>query len=88
MGMNVIPHQEDSSTGKLVRQKSTGGTVHLAIAELDDQGNWVVPTLPFTYGNDGTNITSIAFTVGAYTWTQTLTYSGGILTNKSKWVRV
>ena len=26
MGMNTIPHQEDSSTGKLVRQKSIAGT--------------------------------------------------------------
>ena len=42
MGMNVIPHQEDSSTGKLVRQKSTGGASHVIDPPLagviDDQG--------------------------------------------------
>ncbi len=29
MGMNVIPHQEDSSTGKIVRQKSTGSAANV-----------------------------------------------------------
>lgn len=61
--------------------------VNYGNAEMDDQGDFVVPRPPFTYGNDGTNITTISFTNGVYTWTQTLTYSAGILTGKSVWVR-
>ena len=71
-----------------VTQDYSGGAAHVATdSGVDSDGNRVVPILPLTYANDGTNITSISFTDGANTWTQTLSYSGGILTGKSIWVK-
>lgn len=44
-------------------------------------------SLPETYGYTGANLTTIVKTFGGSTWTQTLAYSGSVLTSVSAWVK-
>lgn len=60
-----------------------------ATALRDDQGNLIYPdnyTQSLTYDEDGL-LTTISFTDGVTTWTQTFTYETGRLTGISVWAR-
>jgi hypothetical protein len=42
---------------------------------------------PVAYGYTGADLTTIVRTVGGYTFTKTLTYTSGVVTSESAWVR-
>lgn len=56
---------------------------------LDTAGNGINPDAYaqiLTYNGDGT-VATISFTDGTNTWTQTFTYTAGLLTGVSRWVK-
>lgn len=58
------------------------------VVEVDNRGLRIPSNLPqtLTYNADGT-VATIAQTNGAYTWTQTYSYTAGRVTAISAWVK-